>query len=399
MLVKFTFNKDFDKVLTSLPFLLTSTPFLCLKQDRCLQIVPFYFYVCMNTAVFPACLLPSAVSFSTFVLVWLIDMVMLFVALRGLWVPAVRVYFADRKLGKEKTRLSDVEAELKQAEKDQNEAKAVMEKKEAEMQIEKEELDAAQAAAESTGDADAAAKIKKERKDYEEAKKEFEQSKSKLTEAEDDLAASKNDLERENVIELESEAERDAEFAAKEDLFTPEHVKETEFQLLLLLLDEMIEFVVPFGVTILELFLFFGWNSHAVPLISQMTSAEFLESTLAKLLVGFLHVITMWMARNIIDGSTEIHTFTVLTWAIRNYSECVTIASASVFIFCYGALMPHYNLNIDGFGHLFANFITGDEVGVGYEALTTHPSGCYNDTFWEDTRSLVTGNSNGSASG
>lgn len=38
---------------------------------------------------------------------------------------------------------------------------------------------------------------------------------------------------------------------------------------------------------------------------------------------------------------------TVMVWAVNNYLELITVSAASIFIFCYSSMMPHYNNNID----------------------------------------------------
>eukprot|EP01051_Picozoa_sp_SAG22_P004944 SAG22_NODE_280_length_13084_cov_3.480209_9_plen_656_part_00 len=365
--IRFTFKSDFDKI------------------------IPFHMYVCMNCAVMPACLLPSAVSFTTLILVWFIDMSLLFFSLKGMWIPAVKVYFTDRTLQKERARLDESDKELAKEQADVDQAEANLAKQKETLEKEKADLQEATAAADTSGDADAKARVQKEAAEVEAAQRQYDEKMAELKKEKAELDVALTNEEEERAIELQAEAAEAAELAKKDEAFTAENVKETEFTLLLLITDEMIEFVVPFGVTALEVFLYFGWNPNAVPLISGMEFDAFLESTLAKLTVGFLHVITCWMARNIINSSTEIRVFTVLTWAVKNYSECLIVASASVFIFCYGALMPHFNLNIDGLGHLFMQEAIGGaahDKGLAHEDLVLHPQGCYNDTYWSDVAAM-----------
>ena len=85
-------------------------------------------YVCMNCAVMPACLLPSAVSFATLILVWFIDMAVLAFALKSMWIPAVKVYFTNRRLQAEKARLDESDRQLAKEQADVDLAEANLEK-------------------------------------------------------------------------------------------------------------------------------------------------------------------------------------------------------------------------------------------------------------------------------
>ena len=62
-----------------------------------------------------------------------------------------------------------------------------------------------------------------------------------------------------------------------------------------------------------------------------------------------------------------------MVWAVKNYLEVITIAAASVFIFCYSSLMPHYNLNID----IMAQFVLGNMGTDDLDDMAAKPVGCH----------------------
>lgn len=60
------------------------------------------------------------------------------------------------------------------------------------------------------------------------------------------------------------------------------------YQVLVIILAEFVELLVPFLVTAVELWLYYGPNKNAVPQLVALTKAEFYASNAAKLGLGFL---------------------------------------------------------------------------------------------------------------
>ena len=65
--------------------------------------VPIIALLNMNCAVFPACILPNAVSFVTYISILVVDVIMITISLRKYWFPGIRVYFAHRNAVKLET--------------------------------------------------------------------------------------------------------------------------------------------------------------------------------------------------------------------------------------------------------------------------------------------------------
>lgn len=103
-----------------------------------------------------------------------------------------------------------------------------------------------------------------------------------------DLAEARKVAAAAQDIEADAEEVVRKREAEKERLFSHDHVMKAEFEILLAIVSEMTEFVVPVGVTILECWLYFGWNRNALPVIGALTITQFLQSAGAKLFIAVL---------------------------------------------------------------------------------------------------------------
>jgi hypothetical protein len=130
-------------------------------------------------------------------------------------------------------------------------------------------------------------------------------------------------------------------------LFGHEHIMETEFRIVILVVTEFFELLVPALILALEIFLRFGWNQHAIPAISNQSSSLFMESALAKVAYIVLQLCSCVLMRAIINNCSELRALRVLSWTVRQNFEILTIATVGALVFCYTALIPHYNFSID----------------------------------------------------
>eukprot|EP01051_Picozoa_sp_SAG22_P009867 SAG22_NODE_854_length_6847_cov_3.834469_3_plen_696_part_00 len=390
-LLKVAFRKDFDKI------------------------IPFAIYVGMNTAVFPAVLLPSVVSIGSYVLVWILDALVLAISLRHLWVPVFKVWLSKYEIEKDLEFIEAAEKKLAKEEREKVQAERALADEDKKIEeMESQRRARVKRKLQKIQHSFTASKFEQEMKvmeylDDEAKRNELEQKhhidldgdgdtgvmgmsaterseeyrlaeeKRKQDEAATNLIKEQHELDEARKVaavaqkmEEEDEEEERRRIMAKERLFSADHVMQTEFTILLTIIAEMTEFVVPLGVCVLECFLYFGWNPNAVPTLGALSPSDFLASMGAKLFIAFLQMGSCLVGRWIIDNCTEIRFMTVMIWAVKNYLEAVTISAAGVFIFCYMTLMPHMNFNID----ILADIIVGTVGFKEFDKMTDFPGGC-----------------------
>ena len=61
-------------------------------------------------------------------------------------------------------------------------------------------------------------------------------------------------------------------------------VSDKQFKIVLLIVEEGAEVLIPLLVTLTEFFLYFGWNRNAVPTLASLPLDEFMGSTFLKLI-------------------------------------------------------------------------------------------------------------------
>ena len=246
--------------------------------------LPLLAFLNINAAVFPKVALPSAVSLSTYFTAAFIDVLLTFWSLKILWGPILKLTRANDNLAKEqaeadeahakvqtlKERLKKANAELKQGEQSAHNAKA----KEIEAKLQK-----------------AVEEHQKEAADVEEAKLEKQSTKSAhdlgglATEAMELRdgpmeGETQDEFEARLGIDVDGDGDVDGKELTAEELADAE---EKEFKVVLTILEEGTEVLIPLLVVFTELFLYFGWNSDAVPPVTQLAPDEFLRSTVLKL--------------------------------------------------------------------------------------------------------------------
>ena len=62
------------------------------------------------------------------------------------------------------------------------------------------------------------------------------------------------------------------------------------------IIEEFVEVLVPFAVTFIELFLYFGWNDNMVPQVRLMSVDDFTYSCIVKIVFGFMQLINFAIA-------------------------------------------------------------------------------------------------------
>jgi hypothetical protein len=164
-------------------------------------------------------------------------------------------------------------------------------------------------------------------------------------------------------------------------LFGHEHVLEREYEIVVTLVSEFYESLVPILVLALEFFLRFGWNRDCVPSVSEMPTDEFFSSAWAKICYIAVQLLSTTLSAFIISECTELQSLPVLSYVLNHHFEVLIIGMASGLVFSYTVSIPHYNFNVDIF---VDEGVTGgfqalaDAVG-GIEPLPV--SGCFNDVL------------------
>jgi hypothetical protein len=127
-------------------------------------------------------------------------------------------------------------------------------------------------------------------------------------------------------------------------LFGHEHVMAQEFQIIMTLITEFFEIMVPALVLVLEMFLYFGYNTNVVP--TKQSADVFLKSSISKLLYIALQICTFGLIRVIVNNCSELASLRCLSWIIKQNFEVLIMCCTGALILCYTAMIPHYNFNV-----------------------------------------------------
>ena len=256
-------------------------------KDEFDNAVPLLTFLNINAAVFPSVALPSAVSLSTYFTAAFVDVCLTFWSLNILWGPIMKLTRANDKLAKEQS--------------EADEAAAKVETLKQRLQKANEELKREQSAAQDATAKEIEAKLQraleeyeKERQDVDDAQLSAQKIKHKhdlgglATEA---IVVKQGRKEGETQDEFEArigvDVDGDGNVAGVHDVNLTgaelADAEEKEFKVVLTILREGTEVLVPLLVVLTELFLYFGWNGQAVPTLMALSSDEFARSTFLKL--------------------------------------------------------------------------------------------------------------------
>jgi len=284
-----------------------------LKQDFD-NSLPLLGFLNINAAVFPMVALPSAVSITTYLITAFIDVAMTFWSLRVLWLPVVKLSKAAKAIEKEQVEADEAGAKVKKLKDRLREAKENL----------KNEQTAAQDAKAKALEAqlvEAHAQHLKEQQDVEDAEVEKGKAKSNY-----DLGglASEAILVKEGKLEGESDdafekrigvdVDHDGDIAGV-GIASNRHLEgkelkdaeDKEFKVVLTVLEEGTEVLIPLLVIFTEVFLYYGWNREAVPTLQVMPNdfstgengapSGFLRSMALKFVSFVVQLGTCWGAR------------------------------------------------------------------------------------------------------
>ena len=135
---------------------------------------------------------------------------------------------------------------------------------------------------------------------------------------------------------------------------------EVEFAIVTMVVEEGTELVIPLLISMVECFLYFGYNSHAIPSVSSLSGEEFATSLGFKLGLFVVQLGTFRVFRMLVDNHTELNLVAIQYWAGRRHFLALAFGPAAMTIYCMTSMMPHYNFNLDALQHLVADDTQGN---------------------------------------
>lgn len=262
--------------------------------------VPLLTFLNINAAVFPKVALPSAVSLGTYFTAAFVDMCLTFWSLQILWGPIMKLTRADAKLAKEQS--------------EADEAAAKVETLTQRLQKANEELKREQSAAQDAKAKEIEAKLQRALEEYEKERQDVDdaQLSAQKAKSQHDLGGlateaiivkqGRKEGETQDAFEarigVDVDGDGDVGGVTDVNLTGAElaDAEEKEFKVVLTILEEGTEVLVPLLVVFTELFLYFGWNGQAVPTLMALSTEEFARSTFLKLVSVVIQVLTCMFA-------------------------------------------------------------------------------------------------------
>jgi hypothetical protein len=272
---------------------------LSLKDDFD-NALPLLAFLNINAAVFPKVALPSAVSLSTYFTAAFIDVLMTVWGLKVLWLPIYKLSKAKDKVDVEQAEADEAGAKVKKLKDRLREANENLKKE--------------QGAAQDAKAKEIEEKLKKahaqhlkEQQDVEDAKLEKDRTRSRHDLgglASEAILVKQGKREGETDDEFETrigvDVDGDGDTAGIDNVeLTGKGLKDAEdkeFKVVLTILEEGTEVLIPLLVVFTEVFLYYGWNGDAVPTLMELSTADFVRSTILKLVSCAIQVSTCGFA-------------------------------------------------------------------------------------------------------
>jgi hypothetical protein len=290
------------------------------------------------SACLPACLLPSTVSFATYMCVAAVSAFQQLWDLRDMWLPVLKLLLRITKPEETDGSIIVMRREISRA---HSSLKMMGDQQES---FEEEE-------SQETGTwADLTRREQRQLAVKAHAAR-MKQQHVTVREALQDVMLLENaikDGDFENFKQMHSNLE-EAAFEKALLTFGHEHVLAREYQIVVTLVGEFYESFVPILVLCLEFFLKFGWNRDCVPSVSQRTNEEFFSSAFSMVCYIGIQVSSTALTAFIVSTCTELQALPVLSFVLSQHFEMLLIGTASGLVFSYTASIPHYNFNVDVF--------------------------------------------------
>ena len=263
--------------------------------------IPCAAHLNMTSAVFPACLLPSVVSVWSYLSLVSIDILGVILKFRTLWWPAVQ----RRWLGVG-----------------------------ADSRVDREEASARELAADSFSEADS------------DASGTISRDELKAIMIKGGHLLTDEGLDRAMAV-LDRDGSGQVTYEEYFDWWEQLRLGDQDFEILLLIVDENIEIIVPLCIAVLEAFIYWGWNSAAVPTLAALSTADFVSSALVKLVFGATQAATCVAIAFFVNSFTQLKYWNVNAWIVHRYFPILLTMCVSEVVFCYSIAMPHFNFNVD----------------------------------------------------
>ena len=330
--------------------------------------LPLLAFLNINAAVFPKVALPSAVSVQTYFTAAFVDVLMTIWGLRILWYPVLKLSQGQKAIDKEQSEADAAAAKVLTLK--ERLAKANLELKDTQAQAQD-----TQAALLKKKLAEAESEAADEASDVTDAKQDLEATRSRVdlgrlaTEA---LAVKSDRLEGETDEEFEArtgiDLDGDGDAAGVDNVLLEgaamKDAQDKEFKVVMTILEQGTDVLIPLLVVATECFLYYGWNGDAVPTLVALTPDEFARSTLLKSISMFIQIATamfsafcvnnlcvhfwhdsfcrldMWTHLSDHLRSTTINFMDVMVYEISRHFWKLVVSAASVLVFCYASLMP-----------------------------------------------------------